>query len=95
MLTITIKDPATSKYYKARVSISWAKRHDNGRLISCGLTIDEKSAYDGTTVYLTRGGFERLKRTRPTAVREITALESQHSGCLSSCILRGADRCSW
>jgi hypothetical protein len=92
MLSIAIRDTQNSKYYRAAVSISWAKRHDNGALISCGLTIDEPSAWSGH-VWLTRRAFDRLQKTG--AVKEITHDQWNHSGCQSSCVLRGAKECRW
>lgn len=91
MLTISIRDPKHDKFYRARVTPSWANRHDNGALISCGLTVDEANSYG--TVYLTSRAFALLKSTG--RVTEITKEQWNHSGCQSSCILRGARECRW
>jgi hypothetical protein len=91
-MTITIRDPKHSKSYRANVTPEWADRHDNGALISCGLTIDEPSPYSGT-VWLTRRAFVALQRTGATT--EITPEQANHSGCQSRCILRGDSLCQW
>ncbi len=90
--SITIKHPVRGKFYRARPSMAWIKRHDNGALISCGLTVDEPSAYSGT-VWLTDRAFKALE-SRGVVV-EITEQQWKHSGCQSSCILRGNAKCSW
>lgn len=94
MLSITIKDPIGPKYYRARVSYQWANRHDNGALISCGLTINEPSAWSGK-VWLTRRAFNSLRARCINQVTEITEPEYQHSGCQSSCTRRGDAICRW
>lgn len=91
MLTISIRDTQHQKFYRATVTPTWANRHDNGALISCGLTIDEAS-YSGT-VWLTRRAFARLQARG--AVTEVTQDQWNHSGCQSSCIRRGAAECRW
>jgi hypothetical protein len=76
---------AGDKHYRANVTPEWAQAHDNGRLISCGLTVGE----DGFTARML--GYLLRKRR----AIEVTEQEWNHSGCQSSCILRGADKCSW
>ena len=85
MVRLTIADPERHKYYKMAVSSAWADRHDNGCLISCGLTIGQHG--------FTRRMFQ-LALYRFSYV-ELTELEYQHSGCQSACILRGAATCRW
>lgn len=85
MLRLTIADPEKGKYYKMAVTPEWAQRHDNGRLISCGLTIGQ----DG----FTRRMFQ-LAQYRFSHL-EVTQDEYNHSGCQSSCIRRGNDKCTW
>lgn len=81
-MTIAIKDPKNGKFYRATVSQSWAIRHDNFALVSCGLTVDDD---------LTRASFNRLGAARV----EITHQEWNHMGCQSGCVLRGAKECRW
>jgi len=82
MLTISIKHG--ERYYSARVSQSWAMRHDNGALISCGLTVGES---------LTDRAFKLAqKRFRVT---EVSREAYNHSGCQSYCTLRGDVSCRW
>ncbi len=85
MLRLTIADPDSGKYYKMAVSPAWAEKHDNGRLISCGLTIGQ----DG----FTRRMFQ-LAQYRFSHL-EITREQYNHSGCQSSCVLRGQAICRW
>jgi hypothetical protein len=85
MIRITIADPEKHKYYRMAVTPTWAERHNNGALISCGLTIGR----DG----FTRRHFQ-LAQYRFSHV-ELTQEEYNHSGCQSYCILRGHDHCQW
>jgi hypothetical protein len=92
MLRITIKHPKRGKYYRATVTPEWANRHDNGALISCGLTVDEPSAWSGK-VWLSSRAFNTLEKTG--RVQEITHDQWNHSGCQSRCIMRGDAMCQW
>ena len=82
-MRIYIKNGA--KYYRAEVTPAWARKHDNGALISCGLTVGE----NGITARMV----DRMV-TRGDA-REVTHDEWNHSGCQSSCVQRGAASCRW
>ena len=82
MMQLYIKD--RQSYYRAVVTRAWAIKHDNGALISCGLTVGEE---------LTLGQLKALV-ARGQAV-EVTKEEWNHSGCQSSCTLRGAKECRW
>jgi len=84
MATVYIKDPATDRYYRARVSQRWLERHDNGCLVSIGLTVDKD---------LTRKSLDRLRGAG--RLDEVTKDQWNHSGCQSSCTLRGAAACRW
>ena len=79
-MRVYIIDPENAKYYRAELSRAQALRLDNGALISCGLTVGRD---------LSRRQLARLQ------VTEVTAEEWNHSGCQSSCTLRGAAKCSW
>lgn len=89
---ITIHDRKNRKAYRAYVTREWALRHDNGALISCGLTIDEPSAWSGK-VWLKRRAFNDLRKTG--RVTEISVEQANHSGCQSRCKLRGDNICQW
>lgn len=78
------EDGKTVRAWKLNVSPEWAQRHDNGRLISCGLEVPADLSERSLASLARRG--------RAT---EITADEANHGGCQSSCIRRGSDRCSW
>lgn len=80
------------RYYLATVTRQWFTRHDNSRMVSCGLTVDERSAYSNR-VYLSTSGLERLRKQQ--RLQEVTELDWRHSGCQSSCIRRGDAKCSW
>lgn len=84
-LTVVIADAAHGKYYRARVTQAWAERHNNGALVSLGLRV----GMDGFTPRMLASlrGQGRLT--------EITEQTWNHSGCQSSCVLRGAAKCSW
>lgn len=81
-MRISVKDNRTQppRYFFIDQPISWVKRHDNGCLVSIGLTVP---------VDLSPRAFDRLKKT------EITYSAWNHSGCLSSCVMRGRDTCRW
>ncbi len=93
MHRITIKDPRDNKYYYYNASPRWYNKHDNGAMISCGLTVGEKSGYSGKE-YLSAGTFDRMKKAK-TGLREISKETYDHSGCQSSCTLRGGKECRW
>lgn len=82
MLSITIRDGA--RHYLATVSPRWARGHDNGALVSCGLTVGEN---------LSRLSLEALRRRG--RLEEISAETANHSSCLSRCVLRGDSICQW
>ncbi len=87
MVTVYVKLQASfsggpaDKYYRCEVSQRWLAKHDNGAVFSCGLTVGQ----DG----LTMASFQRLNRT------EVTREQWNHSGCQSSCVLRGGKECRW
>ena len=85
MLTITIRDREKQKYYRARVTPQWAQRHNNGALISCGLTVGEY----GFTERTLKGLIQRGQAV------EIDHTTWNHSGCQSACVTRGDVKCQW
>jgi hypothetical protein len=89
-MTVYIRDG--KRFYRANVTHTWFMRHDNGAMVSCGLAVDEPSAWSGR-VWISRSGLERLrKQGRLTEVAEDIW---KHSGCQSRCKLRGDDICQW
>ncbi len=71
-------------YYRAEVSLAWARRHDNGALVSCGLTVGKDISRRVMRGLVTRG--QAIPVTRD---------QWNHSGCQSSCVLRGQADCRW
>lgn len=81
------ENPVTGKtrYWVANVPPEWVKRHDNGAMISCGLTVGSGG--------LTKRQFNVMKGKYPC--KEVTQDEWNHSGCQSSCKRRGDKECRW
>lgn len=81
-LNVSVRDGEA--FYRACVTLRFAKRYNNYAMVSCGWTVDDD---------LPRAAFKRLQREgRLTPVsRETWA----HSGCQSACVLRGAKECRW
>lgn len=86
MISITIEDKTgpEPQYYYARVTFRWARKHDSGALISCGLHVGEDLS-PRALAYLRRRG-----RLTP-----ITRERWQHSSCQSACTARGDKECRW
>lgn len=80
-MRIYAQDKSTNqtRYYKLDLTQKQARRVDNGALISCGLTAPD----DVSSRWLKKHG------------AEVTQEEWNHSGCQSSCVLRGQENCSW
>lgn len=74
------------RHYRANVTRTWADKHDNGRLVSCGIDV---GAADG----ISPRSFNALRRRG--RLQEMSAAQGAHSGCLSRCVLRGDDKCQW
>ena len=72
------------KFYRLTVTPEWCARHDNGALISCGLTIPDDMSVRSLQALIRRG----------RAV-QVTQTEWKHSSCLSSCTERGDSSCRW
>lgn len=77
-----LQNPPT--HYRANLTMAQAKRHDNGALISIGLAVDKDLRPSTLRKWLKDG----------TAVA-CSHEEWNHSGCLSSCVNRGAETCHW
>jgi len=78
-------------YYRAQVSRKFANRHDNGRLVSCGWTVDARTPAQDPDLPLR--AFKRLLMDRLAI--EVTQLEWRHSACQSRCTQRGDLSCHW
>lgn len=80
-MRIYAKDNSTrpARYYRLYLTRRQIMRVDNGALISCGLTAPD----DVSSKWLQKHG------------TEVPEMEWRHSGCLSSCIMRGAEKCNW
>lgn len=94
MINVSIKDPRDNTHWMYKASVAWVRRHDNGAIVSCGLTVGETSSYLGKA-YLSETTFDRMKKTEKKSLRAVTYDEWNHSGCQSQCILRGDSKCGW
>lgn len=83
VLEITVKDG--DQYYKVVVTKHWFDRHDNGAMLSCGLTVGKDN--------FTAKDWARAKAT--FIHTELTQEQWNHSSCQSSCVLRGGSTCRW
>jgi hypothetical protein len=92
-MKISIKDPRDDSHWEYSATQTWARRHDNGALVSCGLTVGE-GPRSGGRAYLSARTFDAMKKAR-TGLRQTSRDEWNHSGCQSSCVLRGAATCRW
>ena len=88
MLTLTVRSHTNTlepEYWSMCVTPAWAEKHDNGVLISIGLTVGR----DGFTPKMWKAAQRRFHPKR-------MSLDAyQHSGCQSSCIRRGQTICRW
>lgn len=85
-VTVKVPEPdGTARFFEVYVTSQWAARHDNGALISCGLTVGQ----DGFTA----AAWERAKAVFLS--REMSEQQYRHSGCQSGCVLRGNAKCRW
>jgi hypothetical protein len=73
-----------NRFYRLEVSPRWADQHDNGALISVGLTVGKDLTERSLKALIRRG-----------QATEVTFDEYNHSGCQSYCKMRGNDRCAW
>ena len=79
-MKIAVKDPTNNTHWVVNATLRVVRRYDNSRLISCGWIVGED---------LPRSTFNRLTKTA------LTQEQYNHSGCLSYCVLRGHNKCSW
>lgn len=83
-MRVYIRHETASKYYRAELTPARARRYDNGALISCGLSVPENISPTLVAAWVRSG-----------IATEVTRDEWNHSGCQSSCVLRGQATCSW
>lgn len=79
-MRVYIANRNNGREYRVNLTPAQARRLDNGMLVSCGLSVPDD---------LSEKQFRRLK---PVPVEKSEYL---HSGCLSSCTLRGGAKCAW
>ena len=82
MITVTVKHG--EDYYTADLTTAQAMHHDNGALISCGLTVPDSLRLSTLRRWIANG-----------TARSISRVTYQHSGCQSECVLRGHQSCRW
>jgi hypothetical protein len=75
---------AGNKRYKLTVSSQWAIKNDNGCLVSIGLEVGKDLKQTQLDALIRQG-----------KAKEVTEQDFNHSGCQSSCILRGHAKCGW
>ncbi len=82
MWTVYIR--SGEKYYHATVSRVWLAKHDNGATVSCGLAVGTDLRQSQLDCLIRQG-----------KAKEVSKEKWNHSGCQSSCILRGDNECRW
>jgi len=86
---------SSDQYYRANLNQQQAERHrclsfrwrapcNNYAMVSCGLTVPDDLRASTLRRWINNG----------TAV-QVAREEWQHSGCQSTCVLRGAQTCRW
>lgn len=79
-ITVYAQDEERGEYWRLSLSLRQYRKHDNGAMISCGLSVPKDISRNA------------LRYCSPVAV---TKEQWNHSGCQSSCVLRGAATCRW
>lgn len=82
-----IESDGRSTFWRANVTLTFARKHDNGCLVSIGWRTGDESAD------LPIKSFEYLRRSG--RLSPMTETEWKHSGCQSYCTERGHTRCVW
>lgn len=83
-MKVTIHSPDYKSAWQLNLSPRQFNRVDNGRAISCGLTLGETVSHT------------LLKRWEKEGVAiPVDPDKAKHSGCQSRCILRGDSICQW
>ena len=83
-MRVYISDKGHGLHYRADVSTQWARRHDNGALISCGLTVPDDLSRASLRALIVKG-----------RASTCTHDEWNHSSCQSACVRRGDAVCRW
>ena len=79
-LTLYAFDSTAKRAWKFHPSLAWYRRHDNGVAVSIGFRVpDEVTEKQLKGLHATEVSYETWK----------------HSGCQSSCVMRGGSKCGW
>lgn len=73
-------DEKAKRAWEFRASTAWYRRHDNGVAVSIGFRVPDEITE---------------KQLKALGAKEISYEVWKHSGCQSSCILRGNKECRW
>ena len=79
-LTFYAFDSEAKRAWKFHPSLAWYRRHDNGVAVSIGFRVPSE---------VTEAQLKKL------GAKEVSYEVWKHSGCQSSCVLRGGTKCSW
>ena len=71
---------ATSKAWAFNASAAWLKKNDNGHAVSIGFEVPREMS---------------MAQLRALKAREVSWDTWKHSGCQSSCVMRGGAKCAW
>jgi len=74
-----------SRYYRLALTLTQAKRWNNGIMVSIGLIVGEYGFTKRSLARLIKAG----------QAKAVDFDEWNHSGCQSSCVRRGGVHCSW
>lgn len=80
----------TVHYFRADVSQDFAERHDTGSLVSIGWTV---GGTEDTHANMPLRSFQYLQSKG--FLTEVSKETWNHSGCQSTCRLRGHESCRW
>jgi hypothetical protein len=80
MMRLYAFDRLHEKAWVFNASDAWVRRHDNGSLVSIGISVPDELSH---------------KQLKALGAKEVTWEKWKHSGCQSSCVLRGGTKCSW
>jgi len=83
-MKISISNSDYTLAWQANLTPRQIARVDNGRLISCGLTLGEDLKESTLKTWIRKG-----------IASPVDPEKANHSGCQSRCILRGDSLCQW
>jgi hypothetical protein len=73
-------DRANEKAWVFSASMAWLEKHDNGSAISIGFAVPDDIS---------------LRQLKSLNAKSVSWEKWKHSGCQSSCVLRGNKECRW